>query len=86
MAESKIISYQIKNDTIELLLTYLQSKPYTEVQLAIDYIKQSIKQDELTIVDAASFAALLRYLSLCPWIEVNYLMTILSDTSTEITS
>lgn len=77
---NSVLTYKISSESKVLLLSYLNTKTYKEVKDAIMFIEQN---DE---IDAASFNTLIAYLSKMPWIEVDALMKILSDTTEKVTS
>lgn len=77
---NSVLMYKISSESKPLLLSYLQTKTYREVKDAIMFIEQN---DE---IDEASFNTLIAYLSKMPWIEVDALMKIISETTEKITT
>jgi len=79
MPENEVlIKYKLNEDVRDILISYLKTKPFTEVEDAINFLKDS------TEIDGQSFRSIISYLSHMPWIEVDSIMKVISSTTEKI--
>jgi len=79
MPENEVlIKYKLNEDVRDILISYFKTKPFTEVEDAINFLKDS------TEIDGQSFRSIISYLSHMPWIEVDSIMKVISSTTEKI--